>query len=142
MQPDKDNLLPQPEAPKTAGAAHRALAGKAWRLKHRLDVSRVFEQGRRVSDGRLTLLTALRSDSTRTRFGVAVSTRHGNAVQRNRIKRLCREAFRLVRTELPQSQDYMMVPRAGAKLTLENLQQSIRALAAKLARNQGSSGGR
>jgi len=91
----------------------------------------MFEQGRRKSDSLVTLFV-LPNELDFARLGVAVATRHGNAVRRNRVKRLAREAFRLMRNELPAGWDYMVVPRVGREFTLENLQRSIRNLSAAL----------
>jgi len=110
-------------------------AGKAFRIKRRRDFSRLFERGRRASNG-LVMLLVLPNELGWARVGVAVGTRHGNAVRRNRIKRLCREAFRLIRPELPAGWDYMIVPRAGGDFSLRKLQASIRSLAERLADNQ------
>ena len=111
----------------------RQYADKRFRLTRRDDISRLFEQGHRNSD-RLITIFALPSEPRldHCRLGVAVSKRHGNAPQRNRIKRLCREAFRLTRSSLPCGWDFMIVPRLGGDLTVERLQTSIRSLAARL----------
>ena len=102
--------------------------GKSLRLSKRQDISRVFDQGRRAVDKLLTVLAAA-NDLGYPRMAVTVSKRHGNAVQRNRIKRLCREAFRAVRDELPQSFDYVILPRAGRDFTLAPLTASVKSLA-------------
>lgn len=109
-------------------------AGKESHLKHRKDISRVFDEGRRRSDSRITLLATANAANERSRFAVLVSKRHGPAVMRNRIKRLCREAFRLVRPDLPAAWDYVIMPRPGAVMTLGELQDSLRTLAAKVTR--------
>ena len=77
-----------------------------------------------------------------TRGGVAVSTRHGNAVRRNRLKRLCREGLRLTRSELPPSWDFMVLPRYGVELTLEGVRESLVRLAWRMAGRGGEGLGR
>ncbi len=51
--------------------------------------------GARVHSARFVWLGKARSDDGPARLGLVVSRRVGNAVVRNRIKRLCRETFRL-----------------------------------------------
>ncbi len=45
------------------------------------------------------------------RVGVIASRRIGGAVQRNRAKRLLREAFRLHQGQLPESIDFVLIAR-------------------------------
>ena len=52
--------------------------------------------------------------STLPRLGVSVGRRVGGAVERNRVKRLLREAFWTVAPELPGSWDYVVVARPEA----------------------------
>ncbi len=114
-------------------------AGRKFRLKRRTDIARAFDSGRKRSDGLMTLIAVAIPAGGQGRFAVLVSRRHGGAVRRNRIKRLCREAFRLTRPELPQGWDYVILPRAGAKFSLAGLQNSLRALAPKVTRQKNSS---
>jgi len=65
-------------------------------------------------------------------MAVAVSGRHGKPVRRNRIKRLCREAFRTSRADLPAGYDYVLRPAAGAALSVEAIRRSLKALARRL----------
>lgn len=108
----------------------RDALGKADRIKKRDEIGLLFRRGRRFSDRRLRLLV-LPNARDRSRMAVVVSRRHGGAVRRNRIKRLCREAFRTCRADLPGSYDYVLQPQVGAELNVEAIRQSLRELAGK-----------
>jgi ribonuclease P protein component len=107
-------------------------SGRTRRIRRQADLDAVFRQGRRLSDARITLL-ARPNGLEFSRIGVAVSTDHGCAVRRNRIKRLCREALRLARPELPSGWDFLVVPRRGGELALAALRESVVRLAGRLA---------
>lgn len=81
------------------------------RLKSRTDFRRVYERRCVVSDQRLVLY-ACESELRLTRLGLSVSRKVGNAVRRNRWKRLLREAFRQSQHELPRGVDLIVIPRA------------------------------
>ena len=49
-----------------------------------------------------------------TRLGITVSKRIGNAVKRNRIKRVLRELFRLNKSRFPEGYDIVIVARKDA----------------------------
>ena len=114
--------------------------GRRCRLKRRQDIDRLFEQGSCAADRLLTLRGAP-NGLNRTRAAMGVSSRHGGAVRRNRVKRLCREAFRLVRPELPVGWDYIVIPRPGRQITLEGLQDALRSLAQRVACKHASGEG-
>lgn len=54
---------------------------------------------------------------TGSRLGISVPRKVGNAVQRNRIKRIIREAFRLHKEVFPQQSDIVFAVRPGISLT-------------------------
>ncbi|MFW5640527.1 MAG: ribonuclease P protein component [Thermodesulfobacteriota bacterium] len=67
---------------------------KADRLLKRADFLRLSQSGKKIQN-RYFLAFVCPGPADRTRFGVTVTRKVGNAVTRNRIKRLCREHFRL-----------------------------------------------
>jgi len=46
-----------------------------------------------------------------SRFGVSVKKKFGNAVKRNKLKRYCREFFRLNKNRFPAGTDVFVLPR-------------------------------
>ena len=110
------------------------------RLRTNASFRRVFDQGCRVADDRLCVYAVL-NEFEYSRLGLSVGRRWGNAVRRNRIKRLCREAFRLNQPELPQGFDFVLVPRTVERLTLEQYAASLVRLARRAADRLGKARG-
>jgi ribonuclease P protein component len=103
-----------------------------YRLKSRGDFARVFSQRMTATDGVLRLHASI-ATSGHPRLGLSVSRRVGNAVVRNRYKRLLREAFRLIREQLPPL-DIVVVPQARQQPELQAFQASLMSLARRLDR--------
>jgi ribonuclease P protein component len=80
-------------------------------LRGRNDFQKVYQRGKRF-EGVLMTAFILPNHLSHDRFGVTASRKAlGNAVQRNRAKRLLRETFRLKRsslTELLQKYDWVI----------------------------------
>jgi ribonuclease P protein component len=81
---------------------------KRDRIRNKSDFERLRKSGAKSSDDAF-LTVILENDLGYSRLGLAVPKRIGNAVARNRIKRLIREAFRLNRDSLPGSIDLLVV---------------------------------
>lgn len=103
------------------------------RVLRQADFVRAMKQGRRAVDERMTLW-AVPNGLEYSRFGLTVGRKHGGAVQRNRIKRVLREAFRMSQHELPAGYDLVCAPRAGTHADLGACRESLMHLAVRLAR--------
>jgi len=77
------------------------------RLKRRNDFGRVYREGEAWRGRDFSLYVLLRDEGTR--LGIAISRKWGTAVERNRMKRRLREAFRQQACFLP-SADIIVKP--------------------------------
>jgi ribonuclease P protein component len=91
----------------------RPRAGRG-RLSRSADFDRVFRTGRSHAGRDLVLYVFPRGGSETSRLGLSVSRKIGGAVERNRVKRLLREAFAQESARLPAGTDAVVVARLGA----------------------------
>ncbi len=86
------------------------------KLHRKSDFNRVFQEGRRYGVSGLTVWVFSHTGqeaSQKSRLGLAISKAYGNAVARNRIKRVLRETFRLNKGKLPKGVDMVFSARAS-----------------------------
>jgi len=109
------------------GAGRR---GKRQRLSRSADFDRVYREGRSHANRHLVVYSFPRSEeeaaASDARLGVSVGRKVGGAVERNRVKRLLREAFWSVSGQLPDGHDFVVVARpAAAELAASGGEQAI-----------------
>ena len=93
----------------------RSRAGRG-RLSRSADFDRVFRSGRAHACREFVLYVFPRGEETPPRLGLSVSRKVGGAVERNRVKRLLREAFAAESGRLPAGTDAVVVARRDAQV--------------------------
>lgn len=83
---------------------------KEFRLLKRADFLSRKERIRRINTKSFTILCA-KNRETGPRIGIVASRKVGDAVRRNRIKRLVREFFRLNREKISRQEDIIVIAR-------------------------------
>ncbi|ASJ76892.1 ribonuclease P protein component [Granulosicoccus antarcticus] len=96
------------------------------------DYSEVFKQNKRYSDNYWTILVR-RDDLRSPRLGLAIAKKRAKrAVDRNKIKRVAREAFRYQQSTLAGLEMVVMNRDAATKASTADLRASIDALFLKM----------
>ena len=107
---------------------------RSQRLRRQSDFDRVFDSTAFAADEWL-VVRGCRNGLPFSRLGVSVSRKVGNAVLRNRWKRLLREAFRQNQSVLPQGLDLVARPRRGARPEFQGVSVSLPRLTRRIAQS-------
>ncbi|MCH1626787.1 ribonuclease P protein component [Fredinandcohnia quinoae] len=98
---------------------------KEYRIKRNQDFQTVFQSGKSSANRQFVVYVYERDDQDHFRIGLSVSKKIGNAVMRNRIKRLIRQFF-LEHKQLVQNRDYIIIARKPvATMDYEEVKSSL-----------------
>ncbi len=113
--------MADPGAPPSQGTeakARRQTLPRAGRLRRRAEFQAAQTRGRKLHTESFLVFILPRPapapSAEPARLGITVSKKVGNAVTRNRVKRLVREAFRRRRTLFPEGHDVVFVAKKQA----------------------------
>lgn len=106
---------------------------KSEHLTKKREFERVFNEGK-VIKNEFFVLYVIPNDFTHSRIGLVVSKKVGNAVRRNRAKRLLREVYRLNKHLLTVHVDIIVIPRQPftTNLMLSDIEGSFKKLLLKI----------
>ncbi|OAB42065.1 ribonuclease P protein component [Paenibacillus glacialis] len=87
---------------------------KTLRLRNRADFSRVYRHGRSFANHQFVVYWFRKKEVEQFRVGISVSKKVGNAVVRNRMRRMVKEIVRHHDSELIEHVDLVFIVRKGA----------------------------
>jgi ribonuclease P protein component len=93
-----------------AGARLRLRFPRSARMRTRSDFERAYKRGKRAR-GAAVVVVAVENGLPYSRLGLSVGRAiWKDAVDRNRLRRVLREAFRLRRADIPAGLDLVLIP--------------------------------
>lgn len=93
------------------------------RLKKQADFQKLFHKGKRAHTATLSIVYR---PSEKMTMGISVGKKHGKSVQRNRIKRLLREAFRAVQGDMQGTYTLVLMPKVCEEYSVKNFEKQLR----------------
>lgn len=104
-------------------------------MRRKSDFDATYKRGKRLSDSFFTLTFTMNTTGA-PRLGLAIAARTvGNAVARNRVRRVIRESFRLAQHSLPNADIVVGARNAARAATNDALRNSLAGLWVKLAKS-------
>lgn len=99
---------------------------RSHRLKKNEQFQEVFQKGNSAANKQFVVYSLKQEGQAVFRAGISVSKKIGNAVTRNRVKRLIREAIARLETEIHSGVDLVVIARQGIEeLPLDSVVQSL-----------------
>ncbi|WNQ11504.1 ribonuclease P protein component [Paenibacillus aurantius] len=87
---------------------------KENRLAKKEDFQKVYRYGKSMANRQFVLYYMARPQIEAFRLGVSVSKKLGNAVVRNRLRRMMKEIIRLNKDRIPSGFDFILIARKPA----------------------------
>jgi len=95
---------------------------KSRRIKSKKEISSLIKDGKRWKCDLFSVLYR-RSSNNFDRVATIVSKKSGSAVERNRLKRVFREAFRTTEVKGPPFFDILMSPQCSSSIHVETVKE-------------------
>jgi len=113
---------------------------REYRLAKREDFNKVYRAGKSVANHQFVLYYYKRSGQENFRLGISASKKIGNAVVRNRMRRMIKEIVRLNNNKIVGGYDYIVIVRKPAvTLSYQELEKSVKHVFRKASLNKSAS---
>ena len=103
------------------------MAKRCFRLKKNKEIEKVYKNGKRAFSQTITLVYFPAKD---TRFAVCVGKKYGKSVERNKIKRLLREAFARYGSEIRPC-NLLLIPKIQESYSVADFARDLNAIFTK-----------
>lgn len=99
---------------------------KRNRIKKNDDFQDVFKKGKSMANRQFVIYMLENPEEKEFRLGLSVSKKIGNAVTRNRVKRLIRQIFQEEKDSLLRGRDYIVIARKpAAEMSYQEVKSSL-----------------
>jgi len=99
---------------------------KKLRLTNRADFTRVYRHGKSFANHQFVVYWFNKPEIDRFRLGISASKKIGNAVVRNRMRRLIKEIVRKNEARIIDNVDMVFIVRKGAvQMSFQEMEKSI-----------------
>ena len=99
---------------------------KKHRIKKNDEFQAVFQKGKSNANRQFVVYQLDKEEQPNFRIGLSVSKKIGNAVVRNRIKRMVRQAITELKDEIASGKDFVIIARKPcAEMTYEEVKKSL-----------------
>ena len=99
---------------------------KKHRIKKNDEFQTVFQKGKSTANRQFVVYQLDKEEQPNFRIGLSVSKKIGNAVVRNRIKRMIRQSITELKDEIDSGKDFVIIARKPcAEMTFDEVKNSL-----------------